>query len=260
MPTVLSVDKCLDLLEAIACEPNGVGTRELSRKLGINVTTVHNLATTLLHRGYVQQDQESRKFSVGLRLMLLGRHSGLTHSLSEIAAPAVKKVVEELYETALLAVFHEGKIIPLIHIISPQALCVRDTGDMGEHAYCTAVGKLMLATLPEEALLNYLRETPLKKHTANTLASKDALLAELAKIKKQGYAIAADELCAGVSAMAVAVNDPWGHTIAGLGASMPTQRFGREQKDTALKILRVQSETITAALGKSATPANKPTA
>ena len=74
MPKVLTVKKCFDLLECLASQEAGIGTRELARVLGMNVTTVHNIASTLLHLGYLSQDEKSKRFQIGGRFLLLGQH------------------------------------------------------------------------------------------------------------------------------------------------------------------------------------------
>lgn len=256
MATVLSIGKCLDLLEAVAANDGGVGTRELSRKLGINVTTVHNIARTLASRGYLRQDPQTRRFTPGMRLMLLGRGRNLNRELSDIAMPFVRQAVEITGETAMLCTMEQGRAVRMIQIASPQALCVREHEDLGDHAYCTATGKMLLATLSESGIRAFLEQTPLVKHTEHTLADPAELIGDLRKTRLRGYATVVDEYCEGVSAVAVLVRDPWGAPAAAIGVSAPTQRFALLERTRAIAALQELSAQISFAWGKADRPAD----
>jgi len=249
MTPVLTVEKCLDLLEAVAGNRQGVGTRELARELGVNVTTVHNIARTLAARGYLQQDAE-RKFVLGRRLHLLARAAGMPQELSEIARPMVQRAAEITGETAMLGAFEGGKVACLVQVTSRQALCVRED-DLGGHAHCTATGKMLLAGLAPAALEEFLKRGTLERHTPRTLVSEQSLKQELERTRKLGYAVVCDELAEGVSAVAVNVDGPWGQAAAALGVSAPTQRFSAAQQGKAVATLHKLAAEISKAWGST---------
>lgn len=225
MPRVISLDKSLSLLEAVLRSKEGIGTRALQQKLGYNVATIHNIAMTFCARGYLRQDPESRHFSPGMRLMLVGRHPGYLRALTASAAPIADEVALRLNESVLLASTDHGRVINLKYIPSRQALRVQEPEDLSDHAYCTAFGKVLLASLSEPELEAYLRETRLEQFTPNTIAEPSALRRELQKVRQLGYAETHDEYCEGVSAVAVPIHDPWGSIIASIGASAPSLRM-----------------------------------
>lgn len=245
MPTILTADKTIDILEAVAASPDGAGTRDLARQLGMNVATVHNIAKTLEARGYLRQAKETRRFHPGVRLMLLGRRDRYLHTLAAAARPHVEWLAGALDESIMLGVLDHGHVVNLHYIPSRQALRVQEPEDLAPIAHCTALGKLMLAHMPAESLDAYLRATPLQRFTPHTLADREALVVALEEVRKQGYSATRDELCEGVSAVAAPIADPWGEVIAAVGASAPTIRMDQPgQREQALEALQQAAARI----------------
>jgi DNA-binding IclR family transcriptional regulator len=233
MPNVLTVVKCFSLLECLAAREAGLGTRELARQLDMNVTTVHNLASTLVRKGYLEQDPVTKKFRIGTRFLLLGQHARLYESLTRTARPMVSDLATKLDESVLLAMLDRGRAVNIAYIPSSQALRVQEPEVLGELAYSTAVGKLMLSTMNDEELTKYLQENPPKRHTARTLTDPAEIRKEVVLVRSRGYSETRDELAEGGSALAVPIVDPEKRIIAALGASAPTIRLkGQERKRT----------------------------
>ncbi|SDT99002.1 transcriptional regulator, IclR family [Verrucomicrobium sp. GAS474] len=239
MPLVLTLDKSLSLLEAVVAHRDGIGTRALAQELDLNVATVHNIARTFCHRGYLRQDSGTKTFFPGMRLMLLGRQPSYLQSLAVSASPIIEKVAKKLNESVMLASIDHGHILNLKYVPSRQALRVHEADDISDHSYCTAVGKVLLASLSKPELEAYLRKTPLQHFTPHTLSTPEALKEELRKIAIQGYGETRDEAAEGVSAIAVPVRDPWNVIVAGIGASAPTVRLqDADHFETTLRELR----------------------
>jgi DNA-binding IclR family transcriptional regulator len=244
MALVLSIDKGLDILEAVARHRQGIGTRALAKELDINITTVHNMAATLKQRGYLQQDPHSKRFTLGSQLQVLARNANLTEALTQNALPFVRQMAHVIGETVMLAALVERRMVRLIYLTSPQALCVQEPEDLSSFAYCTASGKVLLAAMPGPVLEAYLRETPLMKYTDSTLHQPAKLRAEIEIVRHQGFATTRDEYCEGVSAVAVPVPNSWGTMAAALGIGAPTIRFDAKARARALEILRQNATLI----------------
>ncbi len=266
MPRVLSLDKSLSVLEAVFQSKDGIGTRALEQKLGYNVATVHNIARTFCQRGYLRQDPATRHFFPGMRLMLLGRHPSCLRSLAASASAIVDEVAECLNESVLLGSIAHGRVVNLKYVPGTQALRAQEPEDVSDHSYCTAFGKVLLASLTEAELEAYLRETRLERFTANTISTKEGLRDELERVRKQGYARTRDEYCEGISAVAVPIRDPWGGIIASLGASAPTLRMRKagqfekslqELREAAVRIERIWGEEMGAGSLKKNTERKK---
>lgn len=230
MPTVLTLDKSLSLLEAIVRSPQGLGTRALAKEFGLNVATVHNIAMTFVQRGYLRQDAHTRHFHAGLRLHLLGRAPASRQPLGAIARRVVQRLSEELNESVMIVAMDSGyHLSNLAFAPSRQALRVQEPEDMSSFAHCTAVGKVLLAHLDEARLSTFLADRTLERHTSRTITTRAALDRELARIRTQGFGQTKDEFCDGVSAYAVPIRDPWGAVFAAIGASAPTVRLQKNE-------------------------------
>ncbi|MDP0497332.1 MAG: IclR family transcriptional regulator [Verrucomicrobiota bacterium JB024] len=245
MPKVLTLDKSLSILEAIFHAPNGIGTRTLAKQLDLNVATIHNIATTFRQRGYVRQDPDTKAFHPGIRLMLLGRHSSYFRTLTASAHPIVQSLADRQMESVMICTIDNGRIINLDYIPSKQALRADEPEELRDLAYCTAVGKVLLASLTPTELDAYLAANPLHQFTEYTITAPDILKKQLQEINEQGFSMTHEELCEGISAMAVPIRDPWGMTIAGLGLSAPTIRLNKtESNDNHLKALQAAAKKI----------------
>lgn len=249
MPKVLSLDKSIDVLEAIFAAPNGVGTRALAKALDLNVATVHNIAMTFVARGYLRQDPIAKTFHPGLALMLMGQHNSLRETLTSSAAPLVSNLAARLNESVMLAMIEHMRVVNLLYVSSRQALRVNEPDDVTQIAYCTGFGKLLLASLSERELSDYLSHTPLKQFTPRTITDPIALRAELAHVRETGIARTCDELEDGVSAIAVPiVGQAHAQVIAALGASAPTLRMQEPaQIDETTRELRSTARAIESA-------------
>jgi len=250
MPKVLTLDKSLSVLEAIFYAENGIGTRTLAKNLDLNVATIHNIASTFCLRGYVRQDPESKRFQPGIRLMLMGRHPTYFRTLIAAARPIMQDLADKQKESVMIGSIDHGRIINLHYIPSKQALRVEEPEELRDLAYCTAVGKVLLASLTETELETYLQENPLHGFTPNTITKPEQLKKILPGIREQGFSMTNEELCEGISALAVPIKDPWGTTISSLGVSAPTLRLNKEESiQNHLDALRNAAKEIEEAWG-----------
>lgn len=243
MAKVNSVDKCLQILEELAVQREGVGVRELSRRLGVFPSGVHNILQTMVQRGFLQQDQDSKRFKLGIKLLRLGQSGTVKETMAQAAQPIMVRLVETVGETALLALLEDGHILPIKTVNSLKLLRVDETQWHGGH-HATAYGKVLLAAMNEETLTLYLEQYPLEAFTGKTLCSEPALRAQLDLVRKQGYAQTEDEGVEGVSAIAVPLRDNKGQIIAALGVSAPTLRFVAGKRLDALEVLRHGADEI----------------
>jgi DNA-binding IclR family transcriptional regulator len=245
MSKVPSLGKSLSVLEAVFRNTGGIGTRALAQQLDLNVATVHNIAMTFCERGYLRQDPTTKKFLPGMHLLLLGRHPSYFDSLTASASGIIDALAARLNESVQLSSIDRTQIRNLKYVLSKQALRVDQPDDISHNSYCTGSGKVLLASMSEQDLENYLKETKFQQFTPKTICSPDALRAELEMVRQNGYAQTCDEYFEGVSAVAVPIYDPWGSVIASLGASAPTVRLQKEgQFEESLLALREAASAI----------------
>ncbi|MDD2709285.1 MAG: IclR family transcriptional regulator [Verrucomicrobiae bacterium] len=245
MPELHTLIKSLNLLETVAAQDvQGIGTRELARQLGLNIATAHNIAMTFKARGYLDQSVESKRFTLGPRLSQLAASFRPAESLRRACLPAAQELFEQLKETVMVVMLEGNRMSPLINLESPQALTVRDSGDFALAVYGMATGKLLLAAMPEPFFEAYLKDHPPEKFTPRSLCDARSVREEMARIRRQDYAMTRDELCEGVSALAVPVRDASQRIVAALGVSAPTMRFNKVRERQILDALRKAAARI----------------
>jgi IclR family acetate operon transcriptional repressor len=219
--SVQSVDRSLDLLEALAQEEQAVGVAELVELTGLPQGTVHRLLQSLQLRGYVRRDA-SRKYSLGTSAVRLA--DAAQRALARSVRPHLAELVAISGETANLAVLEGDDVVYVAQVPSPHTL--RMFAEVGRHVppHSTAVGKVLLAGMPRERALAVLRRTGLAARTPATITDLDAFAAELDLVTVQGWGADEEEQEAGVRCVAVPVGAP-GATVAALSLSGPADRF-----------------------------------
>ena len=240
---VQSLGRAFAILEAIADAGGATGLSQLSAELELPLTTIHRLVRTLVDLGYVRQEP-SRQYSLGPRLMRLVDAS--TKRLGTLAHPHMAAVVAELGESANLAVL-DGDEIVYVAQVQPSQNFMRMFTEVGRrvHPHATAVGKAILAALAEEDVRELLKRTGMPRYTANTLTSPKAILADLAKVRKQGYALDDGEQEVGVRCVAVSVPDaprPLAISVSGPAARMTSELIEKAAPMLARAAVAIRDE------------------
>ncbi len=256
-PTVQSVERTFDVLEALATARHPVAITELSQQLGLHISTVHRLLATLIERGYAKQDERSGRYSVGGRLMELA--SGLTEQtdIRLEAHPALERLAAQVGETANLSV-RSGDNLVYIDQVQTNRL-VRMFTRVGSSAplYCTGSGKLFLAFGEnfERELNRYILENRLEPRTPGTLTNPQALREELRRIRERGYSFDNEEMEEGVVCVAAPIFDRQGQLAAAISVSGPTSRMLATDVARVIAPVQTSAAEVSTLLGyKEPTP------
>jgi IclR family transcriptional regulator, acetate operon repressor len=216
---VQSVERVFQLLEALA-DAGGVSTiSELADSSGLPMPTIHRLIRTLVQQGYVRQDS-ARRYSLGPRLIRLGETAG--RLLGSWARPYLTELMELTGETANLAVLEAGEVVYVGQVPSRHSMRMFTEVGRRVEPHCTAVGKVLLAQLPQDAAAAVVGQEPLTPHTPHTVTDPAVLLAQLAAVRERGYAVDDQEQEIGVRCIAVAV--PAAPTPTAVSVSGPEAR------------------------------------
>jgi len=225
--SIQSVDRALFLLETIA-EAGGEATlTELSTRTGLNISTCHHLLATLIQRGFAAKVPGRRLYALGARILYLG-HACLQVDLPRRAQPYLEAVNQATGETVHLAGLQGDTVITLAVREARHAVRV-DTGKVGklEAPHATAVGKAMLAWLPEDEMRRILAGG-MKRFTDNTITEFSDFVEALRVVRRNGYAIDREEFLPGVICVGAAIRDQAGTVIGAISASTPTMRASEE--------------------------------
>jgi IclR family pca regulon transcriptional regulator len=185
-----------------------------------------------------------------LKVLQLGFTAIHTLELRQIARPYLERLSQELGETISLATLDGFRTIYVDRIRNQTIVGVVLGVGSSLPAHCTALGKVLLAGLPEDELKQLLSAQELNPYTPKTLTKKKSLLAELQKVRLQGYAISDEELTTGLRAVAAPVRDLSKRTIAAVNVTGTTLRITQERlKDEIIPALVNKTHQISAALG-----------
>ncbi|AWS48281.1 IclR family transcriptional regulator [Streptosporangium sp. 'caverna'] len=243
--TVQSVDRALDVLEALAMQDGEAGLSEIAARTGLPYGTIHRLLRTLLVRGYVRQESD-RRYALGGALVRLG---GVAERMVGVwAQPYLTRMVELSGETANMAVLEGDFIVYVAQVPSPRRL--RMFAEVGRRVlpHSTAVGKVLMADRADAEVTSLIRRTGMPRRTANTITDLPGMLAELRRVRERGYAMDLGEEELGVHCLAVGVRDG-ARTVAALSVSGPAERINALDREHLAEGMRKIAHDFGAELG-----------
>ena len=244
-----SVIKAFKLLEHFTPDKPTWGVRELAYELGANKSTTYRLMATLNSLGVLKKDEETEKYSLGLKLFELGHRVDLHSAFIAKIHPVLEEVAAEITETVHLGILKEGQVLMIDRLESPQGLKLNSSIGSYSPAYCTSLGKILLSDLDKEAFEAYFDHTEFSAFTQHTIVEKELLEKELRKVRKQGFALDREEKEYGLICLGVPVFNTSGEMIAALSAAGPAQRFKAHMLKEYVQILRKGSTIIQEKLG-----------
>jgi IclR family transcriptional regulator, KDG regulon repressor len=200
--------------------------QELSGEIDLSTSTTFRQLATLVQHRYVQRDEQTNQYTLGLSCLELARAYNEGNDLRRAALPELERLRNETKETVHLAILDQMEIV---YIEKLQGLYT--IGFMGSRvggrspAYCTGVGKVLLAYTDPRVIRRYFLRRKLQRYTDNTITSFAALVSELASIRSQGYALDHGEHEFEVCCVAAPIFDMKGDVIGGLSISGPVDRL-----------------------------------
>lgn len=210
-----TVQKALNLLEALVRAGQPRRLTELSRELGLTKPNVYRLLSTLSVLGYVKKDPITSLYSPTLKLWEMGSMLVRDVDLVSVAGPRLRKLSLDSRESVQLAVFDSGFVVYVDKVDSAQPLKAITSIGSRVPASVTSTGKAMLAWLGDEALEQAVAHV--KRYTPVTLVRRKDIEADLEETRQRGYAINRGEFRAGVCGIAVPIRDRSGSVVAAVG-------------------------------------------
>jgi len=226
---VQSVERTLDILESLVDFGSEVGLVEISQAVTLPLATVHRLLGTLIRRGYVKQNRQNRKYSLGFRALQMGNDMRQRFSLRLEARPFLHRLMERTGESANLAVLDDGEVVYIDQAQSSKIL--RMFTQLGNRvpAHSTGSGKVMLAFGAPEIAEGVLRRYGMEARTPHTIVDPEKFRDELTRIRAQGFALDDEEHEEGVRCLAVPLRDGSGQVVGSLSVSGPVTRLGDQR-------------------------------
>ena len=240
---VPAVTRALNILELFLDGDGTLSAPEITRKLQLPRTTVHELVTTLTARSYLTPvPGQPGRYRLGVRTYQLGSRYAEQLDLATEGQQVARRVAETCDETVHVAILEDTDVIYIAKVDSTHAVRMVSAAGRRLPAHCTAVGKMLLASLPAEELDARLpdgEDATLPALTENSLTSPTELRAALAEIRRRGVAVEERESNPDVSCVAAPVRDRSGRVVAALSISVPMIRWS-EQRRAELEELAVK--------------------
>ncbi len=235
--SIKSVEKLINILNCFSLDKREWSIKELHEQTGYNKSTIYRLLATLQQHGYMEQNPANQKYYLGFRFFHLGSIVQNSMDLRQAALPVMKRLAEETKETIELNIIDQNQRICIDKVDSPET--VRNFVRVGERnpLHLGASGKILLAYL----------ERPLQKQILQqygiAFEQQEDILAELDRIKTDGFVVTRGERVPGSFAIAVPIWDHTRQVIAGLTMAGPIQRLTDEHlNDSICKVKRAGLE------------------
>lgn len=233
---VKSAERVLEIFELLKTAPEGLTQKEIAQELGYAGSSTFELVKTLAEHGYLLAD-ESKRYSLGAKLIQLGAYASSYLDLNKVAAPVLKRLMDQVQETVFMALLSGDEIVYVAIMDSFRSISTNARLGGRKPIYCTGLGKAFLSFLPRaesEAIIGRLRFEAI---TENTITDAATLRTQLEGFRSQGYAVDNEEIELGLWCAAAPVYDSTGHMEAAVSISGPSVRMKANQEEivTALK-------------------------
>jgi IclR family acetate operon transcriptional repressor len=239
----------LDLMEILAEHAEGLSFTALLQVTGFPKSSLHALLTVLANRRYVQFDETTRLYSLGVRVWQNGQSYLKGRDIVREARPVMDQIAAALNETVQLARLDGTENVYLAKVDSTHPLRLQSEVGVRLSAHATGLGKALLASLPDDEVRRRIGPKPLARMTQNTITSVGALIKELGRIRTSGFAIDNEEYTPGLFCLAVPIHDHTGATVAALSMSVPLLRLSPDILAEGLALLCKGSIETTKRLG-----------
>lgn len=223
-PKNRSVIKAFALLKCFRDAEEWVSSSELSRRAGLPEASGYRLMQTLEEIGAVVRGPKGR-YRTGPLLLSLSHNVTLGELLREVSLPLMTELAFRLTLTTHLGILEHGMVTYIAKVSPPGAFSVHTRVGAQLEAYCSGLGKVLLAALPDDEIESFLLDGELIALTPHTITTASGLRAELKKVRLDGCAVDDREVQANMRCIAVPVRDREGRVVASLSASDAAERM-----------------------------------
>lgn len=245
---VKSAERVLQVIDALTASDSGLTFAQLCDSLALPKSSAHGLLKTMIDGGYLILGAD-RCYRLGIRVWEAGQAYTRMFDLPATAKPFLVAARDALNETVQLAVLDGYENVYVAKEDGNQRLMLVSHVGGRLPAYATALGKVLLAGLPDDELDRRLAGVRLERFTPTTITTRARLAGELAAIRREGYAIDNAEHTPGVHCVAVPVRNHAGAAVAAMSVSVPEVRNEPRSQERILEVLRAEAAGLSRQLG-----------
>jgi len=246
---VQSLGRAFAILEEVARHREGIGLAELSKRVGLHNSTTFHLAKTMVSLGYLRQERDSKRYRVGRPLFALAASALDEIEMVNLATPVLEDLSRESGESGHFAVRMGDSVIVIARTSGTGAFQLTDRVGVVRPAHCTALGKIILASLRPDQLKRFLERVELKPSTKKSITEPSVLLREIAEIRRSAIAFDDGEFNPEVRCVAVPVYNFTGDVIGALGISGPIWRMSDQMLQSRAKLVQTAANRLSAEFG-----------
>lgn len=244
-----SVEKVLRIIEFMSENSGPMRLQDLAKSLELPQSTALRFLNTLMQNGYVCQDPDSLKYYLSMKLCKLGHMVSTKIDFRAIVRPFMEELAEKTGESVCLAIENNLEMVYIDYVDGPDKI-LRTLRRIGRTApmHCTAVGKVHLMNYDCSMLNHLIQWKGLTPITKNSITTREALVEELDKVRRQGYAVDDEECENGARCLAAPIYDFTGKIIGAISISGPCGRMNDEKiqelKDVVIDTAKRVSEQL----------------
>lgn len=239
---VLSLARGLRAIEAFEGRTEGLTAADVARETGFSRSAVRRLLMTLELLGYAETT--GRIYRLKPRVLKLGFSYLSSTSISAIAQPVLERVTELVHESSSLSVLDGDQVVYVARSTAKRVMSVGLSVGSRLPAYCTSLGRVLLAALPDEELTSFLDRVEMKALTPKTIVDRSLLADIIRRVRTDGFALADEELELGLRSIAVPVKTRSGRVIAAMNTGVHAARVSAAEM--IVRILPVLQENAQA--------------
>lgn len=214
--------KGLSVIETFTAEHPRQSISEVSVASGLDRATARRCLLTLAHLGYA--DYDGKFFTLTPRVLRLGTACLATMPLPQLMQPLLDRLSEQIGESSSVSILDGTDIVYVARAAQRKVMSIGLMPGSRLPAYCTSMGRVLLAALPEAAAREILSQAPLSARTTHTLTDPEALVAEFARVRLQGHAIVDQEVELGLRSIAIPLYNSRGQTVAAMNVGVAASR------------------------------------
>lgn len=247
--SIQSVVRGFNIVDTIAGAEEEIGAQQISTIVGLHISTVFRFLQTLVQNGVIEQNPQTGKYRLSLKLLAWGMQVLRQMDLRRDAIPLLRELNEKTRETVHMSVYDRDAAIYIEKLESPTPL--RGFSDVGKGAplHCTGVGKVLMAALSDRELTDFLKRYTLKRFTPNTITQATPMKRELARIRTQGFAIDNEEHEPGIRCVAAPIRNHTGKVIASISIAGRTTSVTPGRLHELIHTVQETAQKISTRLG-----------
>ena len=241
--TIQSLERAFAILELFQNNKSELSLKEISDSLGLNKSTAFGLVNSLTTLGYLLQNDENQKYSLGLKILSLTNAVKTNNILIRAARPYLEELSAKYRETVHSAQEMNGSIVYLDKVEADTSIYINTQMGTKNYMHCTGVGKMLLAYKSDEELDAFLSK-PLKALTFNTITEPKAFKAEMRRIRENGFGGDDEEIEIGLSCVAVPVMKSENKPGLAISIAGPTARINEYKKHDIVDDLKKTASSL----------------